>query len=134
MAEILLFFGVMVLTFYTVFYQQNPLQILAAVRQIRISYAVAAFLLGILFICLEGSMIWYLLHGLGSSCRISASYAVGLLQASIQPKYHMNILLRDHISDHECKQSRSRYKANINICLLFTEICISCLQVCILLL
>ena len=68
MAEILLFFGVMVLTFYTFFYQQNPLQILAAVRQIRISYAVTAFLLGILFICLEGSMIWYLLHGLGSPC------------------------------------------------------------------
>lgn len=70
MAEILLFFGVMALTFYTFFYQQNPLQILAAVRQIRISYAVTAFLLGILFICLEGSMIWYLLHGLGSSCSL----------------------------------------------------------------
>lgn len=60
----------MVLTFYTFFYQQNPLQILAAARQIRISYAVTAFLLGILFICLKGSMIWYLLHGLGSSCSL----------------------------------------------------------------
>lgn len=66
-AEILLFLGVMALTFYTFFYQQNPLQILNAVRQMRISYAILAFGLGIMFVCLEGSMIWYLLHGLGSS-------------------------------------------------------------------
>lgn len=62
--EILFFLGIMGLTLYAIFYKQNPMQILGALRQMKPVYGLFAFLLGIAFVSLEGTMIWFLLHGL----------------------------------------------------------------------
>lgn len=60
----LFFIGIMVLTFFAIFHDQNLADIYKSVRQISLGYLLAAILLGIFFVSAEGFMIWYLLYSM----------------------------------------------------------------------
>lgn len=62
--ELLFFAVIMLFTFAAVFHGQNPVQIFAAVCRMKLSAMAAAIVLALLFVSLEGTMIWYLLSGL----------------------------------------------------------------------
>ncbi len=77
--NILLFLGIMFLTFYAVLRGQDPAQILGALGKMSPLYLGVAFLLGLFFVSAEGCMIWYLLRsvegGNGSGARGSGRFA-----------------------------------------------------------
>lgn len=86
--EVLFFLAVMALTFTAVFKGQDMGKMLDAVLKMDPLYLTAAFLLGVLFICLEGFMIWDLLSALDgkSSLLQCVSYSfVGFFYSGITP-------------------------------------------------
>lgn len=62
--QVVLFLGIMFLTFYTLLHGQNLSDIWSAVKSMSVPYLLAAAGLALFFVCAEGSMIWYLLHSM----------------------------------------------------------------------
>ena len=60
-----IFAAIMVLTVWSVFRKQNIAEIVDAVRQMSGEYLAVSVFLAVLFVSLEGCMIWYLLKGIG---------------------------------------------------------------------
>lgn len=59
------FAGVMVLTFWSVFRNQDLTETVASIQKLSIQAMLAAVLLAVFFVAGEGTMIWYLLRGIG---------------------------------------------------------------------
>lgn len=86
--EILFFIAVMGLTFYAVLYKKDMNEMLSAVKGMQPICGVVAMLLGIAFVCQEGTMIWYLLasmHGTSSLMRCIEYSFIGFFYSGITP-------------------------------------------------
>lgn len=87
-AQILFFLAVMALTFWAVLHNQNLSEILQAVRRMKPEYFLAAMLLGIFFVSMEGYMIFRLLSGMNgkSSLFRCIQYSfIGFFYSGITP-------------------------------------------------
>ncbi len=67
--SILLFFALMLLTFYTIFHGNDMAYVWQTAKELNPFYLIAAVCTGIFFVSAEGLMIWYLLRAL--KCDIS---------------------------------------------------------------
>lgn len=86
--QFVLFFAIMLLTFYVVFRDQDLPAVLAAAAGMPLPFIVAAMLLGLFFASAEGIMIWYLLRSMGracSFCRCILYSFVGFFYSGITP-------------------------------------------------
>lgn len=63
--NIALFAAVMILTFWMVFRGQDMTAVVASMRQMSVKYLIVSVLLAVLFVCGEGTIIWYQLRCLG---------------------------------------------------------------------
>lgn len=68
--NLVLFLGIMGLTFYAVFHGQNPRQLWDAIRQMSVLNLSIAFLDALFFVSAEGCMIWYLLRSMNGKTSI----------------------------------------------------------------
>lgn len=87
-AQILFFLAVMALTFWAVLHNQNLSEIWQAVRRMKPEYFLAAMLLGIFFVSMEGYMIFRLLSGMNgkSSLFRCIQYSfIGFFYSGITP-------------------------------------------------
>lgn len=87
-AQILFFLAVMALTFWAVLHNQNLPEIWQAVRRMKPEYFLAAMLLGIFFVSMEGYMIFRLLSGMNgkSSLFRCIQYSfIGFFYSGITP-------------------------------------------------
>lgn len=83
-----IFAGVMALTFWNVFRNQDFAEIAVSIRRMSIPYIVAAIFLAMLFVAGEGSMIWYLLGKFEETERLSRCIAysfIGFFFSGITP-------------------------------------------------
>ncbi|MDO4294387.1 MAG: lysylphosphatidylglycerol synthase transmembrane domain-containing protein [Eubacteriales bacterium] len=86
--ELALFLAVLVLTFRTMFGGQKIGSLLAAIGRLTPVCTAAAVLLGLLFVCLEGFMIWLLLTAMGGKSGLGrcVGYSfVGFFYSGITP-------------------------------------------------
>lgn len=67
--EIIFFIVVTAMTFYMVFFQQNPQMLFREIANIHKPYLIVCLLLGIGFVCMEGIMIHRILGSLGEESR-----------------------------------------------------------------
>lgn len=65
--NILIFITIMLFTVWSVFHGQNLTEIINAAKHMRLSFFVLAILLALMFVAGEGSMIYYLLKGIGEN-------------------------------------------------------------------
>ncbi|MBD5554664.1 MAG: flippase-like domain-containing protein [Roseburia sp.] len=87
-AQVLFFLAVMGLTFWAVLHNQNLPEIWQAVRSMKTEYFLAAMLLGIFFVSMEGFMIFRLLSGMNgkSSLFRCIQYSfIGFFYSGITP-------------------------------------------------
>lgn len=66
----ILFLGLAAITFYVVFKELDPGELLAAVRKMHKGYLALAVLTALFFVSAEGILIWYLLRAIGDKCSI----------------------------------------------------------------
>lgn len=59
------FVSIMALTFWSVFRNQDLMEMMVSIRRLSMQSVVMAVLLAVLFVAGEGCMIWYLLKGIG---------------------------------------------------------------------
>lgn len=86
--HICFFMVVMVLTFWSVFRNQDFAGMAASVRKLSVPSAMKAVFLAVAFVAGEGCMIWYLLKGIGekTNLRRCISYSfIGFFFSSITP-------------------------------------------------
>lgn len=88
-ANVLLFFIIMILTFYTVLHGQDWTQIWKAISQLSMMSLIQILLTALFFVCAEGWMIWYLLRAVnpgGSRLTRCISYSfIGFFYSGITP-------------------------------------------------
>lgn len=84
-----IFFGIMLLTFYAVFRGQNIEQVWEAIKQMPVLYLILAVATAIFFVSAEGIMIWYLLSsmesGKSSLLRCISYSFIGFFYSGITP-------------------------------------------------
>ncbi|MBE6015277.1 MAG: flippase-like domain-containing protein [Lachnospiraceae bacterium] len=83
-----LFLAIMLLTFYTVFKEQDMPQLLESLKSMNVGCLVAVIFLAIFFVCAEGSMIWYLLKARGGVSSLPRCFGysfVGFFYSAITP-------------------------------------------------
>ena len=86
--EAAFFLLVMGLTFYTFFHGQDLKEIRASILEVRPAFLILAAFLSLFFISMEGVMIWYLLHFMNRTCRMTRciSYScIGFFYSGITP-------------------------------------------------
>lgn len=88
--QILVFLLIMLLTFYALFHGRDICEILKAVSEISAGYLLISVFLALLFVSMEGMMIWYLLRlingGRGSSLTRCIQYSfIGFFYSGITP-------------------------------------------------
>ncbi|MBR5336564.1 MAG: flippase-like domain-containing protein [Lachnospiraceae bacterium] len=83
-----LFLAIMLLTFYTVFKEQDMPQLLASLSSMNILCLAGVVFLAVFFVCAEGSMIWYLLKARGGVSSLPRCFGysfVGFFYSAITP-------------------------------------------------
>ncbi|MGI6108479.1 MAG: lysylphosphatidylglycerol synthase transmembrane domain-containing protein [Eubacteriaceae bacterium] len=86
--QILFFVVVTGMTIYAVFSSSNLTEVWASVKQMPAGYMAAAIGFGLLFVCLEGFMIWYLLSSMNGTSRLYQCLAysfIGFFYSGITP-------------------------------------------------
>lgn len=87
--NLILFAAIMGLTLYAVFREQDFDQIAASLQKLSAPYLILAVVLALFFVCMEGTMIWYLLGALGrrrSGLLRCISYSfIGFFYSGITP-------------------------------------------------
>ena len=83
-----LFLAIMLLTFYTVFKEQDMPQLLESIRSMNVACLAGVVFLAVFFVCAEGSMIWYLLKARGGVSSLPRCFGysfVGFFYSAITP-------------------------------------------------
>ncbi len=83
-----LFLTIMLLTFYTVFKEQDMPVLLESLRSMNAVCLAGVVILAIFFVCAEGSMIWYLLRARGGKSGLLRCFGysfVGFFYSAITP-------------------------------------------------
>ncbi len=83
-----LFLAIMLLTFYTVFKEQDMPRLLESLSSMNMLYLAGVVFLAIFFVCAEGSMIWYLLKARGGVSTLPRCFGysfVGFFYSAITP-------------------------------------------------
>lgn len=68
--SVVLFLGLMALTFFVIFKNQDLGELWTAVKQMHKGYLVLAMLTGLFFVSAEGILIWYLLRAIGEKASL----------------------------------------------------------------
>lgn len=86
--HVCIFIGIMALTFWSVFQNQDFMEVTASIQKLSIQSVAIAILLAVFFVAVEGGMIWYLLKGIGEKAGllpcISCSF-IGFFFSGLTP-------------------------------------------------
>lgn len=68
--QIIFFVAIMLMTFYVIFRKQNLSELLNSINSMALESIIIAMILGILYVCFEGIIIWYLLSAMGNKSNV----------------------------------------------------------------